>query len=186
MKGLVFIGKISTWSLAKKSGFLRLKVANISYGLFLLMLGAHNTCLRHMRVHKMHPWGAQVMLGAHVSVVMCINVCFFIHLRVCFDIRCLGTWEHNFSLCNVFWGLLILHSWSSQSLHKFSNELFCLFLWFHHELNQNTLKLLCFGKNRITWLKYRKHYKCPEIINNFFNTPTFWMKKRLKNMLRIT
>jgi len=49
-----------------------------------------------------HAWGAWTMLREHVSAVLCINACFFALLGVCFHIRCLGTWEHNFFLCNVF------------------------------------------------------------------------------------
>jgi len=120
-----------------------------------------------------------IMLGAPVSAVWCINTCFFVFLGVCFHIRCLGTWKWNSSLSNVFWGLLNLHSWSFQILHKSSDVLLCRFAWFLRELHQNTVKLLCFGKNIITCLKYRKYYQCPEIIRNFSKTPIIYMKNLL-------
>ena len=87
---------------------------------------------------------------AHESAIWAPGRIFFIFLGICFYIRCLGTWKHNFSLCNVLWGLLNLHSLSSQVLRKSSDVLLCLFAWFLLELQQNTLKLLCFGNNRIT------------------------------------
>jgi len=79
------------------------------------------------------------------------NVCFFVFLGVCFHKRCLGTWEQNLSLCNVLeasWIFILSSSWSP---HKSSDVLLCWFAWFLRELHQNTLKLLCFGKNRITY-----------------------------------
>jgi len=121
-----------------------------------------------------HTFGAWSMLGAHGSCLRCPmyfparNACFFVFLGVCFYIRCFGTWEHNSSLCNVFRDLLNLHSWSLQSLHKSSNVLFCWLAWFLRELHQNSLELLCFGKSRITWLKYRKHYKISQTNRQLF------------------
>jgi len=112
-----------------------------------------------------------------------VRKCLFLRLFGCLlPYRCLWNLEHNFSLFNIFWGLLNLYSWSSQSLHKSSDVLLCQFAWFLGELNQNTLKLLSFGKNTFTWLKYKKHYKCPVIISNCSKIPQFWMK----NLLKIT
>jgi len=75
---------------------------------------------------------------------------------------------------------LNLHSWYSKNIHKSSDILFCQFAWFLRELDLNTLELLCFGKSRITWLKYRKHCKCFNIIGNCSKTPLFWITNLLK------
>jgi len=87
------------------------------------------------------------MLKAHECAILCQITCLFVFLGVCFHIRCLRPWEHNFFICNVFIGLLNLNSMSSQSLHKSSNVLLCRFAWVLLELHENTLELLCFRKN---------------------------------------
>jgi len=72
-------------------------------------------------------WGTWIMLEVPQCIFSVCTACFFVFLGVCFHIRCLGTWEHSFSHCNVFQDLLNLHSWSPQSLHKSSNVLICRF-----------------------------------------------------------
>ena len=85
--------------------------------------GAHKPCSGRLSVQKMYVRGAQGMLGVHgisrgawtmlrapMSVFQCINLHFSVFLGVCFHITCFETWEHNFSLCNVFCSLLNLQS----------------------------------------------------------------------------
>jgi len=52
---------------------------------------------------------------------------FFTRFGVFFNVRCLGTWEQNSSLGNVFGGLLNLQSLSSQGPHKSLDFLLCRF-----------------------------------------------------------
>jgi len=149
MIDLAFIGKVSPWSLDQKPSF-PLTVSKVSSTFFFFfhawdawvcrkcMLGAHEACSRSM--------SAWTMLGAPRCAASCLIFFFSIFLGVCFHIRCIGTWEHNSSIYNVFRSLLNLHSWSSQSLHKSLNVLFCRFSWFLRELHLNIIELLCFEK----------------------------------------
>jgi len=180
-------------NLGLKSGFFKYKVAKSNFGSIFLC----SESMQGSQVHFMHVRGVWLMLGEQVHflvcsnaspmlgdpqcVFLCINVCFFVFLGVSFHIRCLGTREQNSSICNVLWGLLNLHSWYSKNIHKSSDILFCQFAWFLRELDLNTLELLCFGKSRITWLKYRKHCKCFNIIGNCSKTLLFWMTNPIEN-----
>jgi len=58
--------------------------------------------------HALGAWVCSPTQFLHLSIV----------LGVYFQIICQGSWEQNFSLYKVLWGLLNLHSWSSQGLHK--------------------------------------------------------------------
>jgi hypothetical protein len=51
--------------------------------------------------------------------------------------------------------------------------LLCRFARFLRELHQEHPKIDMFRENSDYKLKYRKHYKCPEIISNYSNTPLF-------------
>jgi len=108
-----------------------------------------------------HAWGTWNMLEAHMPCCICprrVLLCFraqilrsssFLGLRL--QITCLGTRKQNSFLCKVYWGLLNLHSLSSQCLDNSSVVLdlsICMISsWITLKPH---LKLLCFGKTKIT------------------------------------
>jgi len=111
----------------------------------------------------------------------------FLGLRL--QITCLGTWKQNSFLCKVAWGLLNLHSLSSQSLDNSSDVLdlpiYMISSWI---TSKKPLKLLCFGKTRITDSHIENITKVSKskvivLILLLFAAKTYW--KWLKNMLRI-
>jgi len=116
MRGLVFIGKFPTEFGSKNCAFSTKKSGKSSHGPL-------PGCSRHMAgVHKpkICALGVCFMLKAHECTFLRVIACFFVFWGVCFHIICLGTWEQNFSLCNVFQILLNLQSWFSHDLYKSS------------------------------------------------------------------
>ena len=89
-------------------------------------------------------WRPLLCIGHMWELTCAENTCFFVFLGVCFYVRCLGTWEHNSSLCKLFWGLLNFHSLSSQGIQKSSDVLLCRFAWFLCELHQKHTKITMF------------------------------------------
>jgi len=63
----------------------------------------------------------------------------------------LVTWEHNSSLCKVFWDLLNLHSSSSQGPIISGGLALLDFLYFFVFYVKNPPKLICFRKYIITY-----------------------------------
>jgi len=121
------------------------------------------------------PWSKRMVSspGRRSANSGCRNVCFFALLGVCFYVNCLGTCEQISSRCKVFWGLLNLHSSSSQGPHNLRMSLLCRFAWFLHELHQKHLKIAMFMEEHNYKFKYRKCYKYPKIIGNCSYTPIF-------------
>jgi len=153
----------------KKSQKVTFFTSNHALGAFSMHLGA--------LVQSIHALGAFGMRGALIcswklrlgearlfksarrfsvnSVLKCLF--FFIRLGVFFNVRCLGSWEHNYSICNVSWGLFNLQYSSSQGPHKSSDVLLCRFARFVREFLQEHPKMAMFRENSDYRLKYRKH-----------------------------
>jgi len=112
--------------------------------------------------------------GSKRMVLLGFNAFFFARFGVFFKVRRLETWEQNSSHCNVFWGILNLQPSSSQGPHKSSDVMVCQFAWFLRELHQTYPIIALFRENSYYRLKYIKHYKCPKIIGNYFNTSLFY------------
>jgi len=115
-------------------------------------LGARrlHSCAKCLCVEFMCAWRPILCVGCMGVSSGAENVCFFTFLGVCFYVKCLGTWKHNSSLCNIFRDLLNFHFFSFQGLHKSSDVLLCRYAWFLRKLQQNILQLLCFEKNIVT------------------------------------
>jgi len=98
----------------------------------------------------------------------------FLGLRL--QITCLETWEQNSFHCKVSWGLLNLHNLVFPKSSKF---LRCSWFADLHDFFVNYFKknpkIAMFWENKNYRLKYRKHYKSPEIIANHSNTPAFFL-----------
>jgi len=128
MRKAIFIGKVSTWSLAKNACFWHKKSQNSALARKEQALGAWTYALAACEwgrggARRLNPcarcpnrefWAP----GACVCRPVLKTSISSPFLGVCFYVRCSGTWEHNSSLCKVYWGLLNLHSSSSQGLHK--------------------------------------------------------------------
>jgi len=137
------------------------------------MFGAHGASLRRMCLtSKPPPCERCMFLVAPCSMHMvsspgsmcltfeCWNAFFFAFLDVCFYVSCPGSWEHNSSLCKVFRPLessFFIIPRTTQSSNVFA-DLHDFFVNF----TKNTLKLLCFGKNRTTYSNIENITKVPK------------------------
>jgi len=163
------IGKVYTWYRVENLGFFHLKCGK--NGLWTVP-----SMLRRIagRIdYFCHALAAWCMPRAHGCCLRLQIACFFVFLGICFHIICIGTWEHNSSLYNVFWGLLNLHSWFSKSL-----QMFCFVDLYDFFLNYIKTPYNCYvsGKTEITWFNIKNITNVSKTIDNCSNTPQFWIK----------